>query len=115
MEIVRSTGLDAVKRIGGLTMKSQLQQILAHLKSGKTNTQGEAIDLCKCYRLATVIYRLRHAGYDIERTQPEHSHITLHIESLLKLFDGIKGEYEPQPQREIFKLLAIAKEQGIKP
>lgn len=82
MEIVRSTGLDAVKRIGGLTMKSQLQQILAHLKSGKTNTQGEAIDLCKCYRLATVIYRLRHAGYDIERTTNQTMTVTAYMHGM---------------------------------
>lgn len=29
---------------------------------------------------------------DIERTKPEHKHITLHAESILKLCKGIQGE-----------------------
>ena len=85
MEIIGSTGLDAVKRIGGLTMKSQQLKILAHLKSGKTITQGEAIDLCKCYRLATVIYRLRHAGHDIvTHDEPNHDGNGIHARYELK-------------------------------
>ena len=31
-------------------------------------------------------------GIDIERTKPNHRHITLHAESILKLCKGIKGE-----------------------
>lgn len=31
-------------------------------------------------------------GMDIERTNPQHKHITLHAESILKLVKGIKGE-----------------------
>ena len=40
-------------------------QVLAHLKSGKTFSQAEAIDLFNCYRLSAIIQRLRNAGYDI--------------------------------------------------
>ena len=31
-------------------------------------------------------------GIDIERTKPNHRHITLHAESILKLCKGIQGE-----------------------
>ncbi|MFA3051025.1 hypothetical protein KWE42_17250 [Acinetobacter pittii] len=31
-------------------------------------------------------------GIDIERTRPEHKHITLHAESILKLCKGIQGK-----------------------
>ncbi|SSQ87737.1 hypothetical protein [Acinetobacter baumannii] len=31
-------------------------------------------------------------GIDIERTRPEHKHITLHAESIMKLCKGIQGE-----------------------
>ena len=31
-------------------------------------------------------------GIDIERTRPEHKHITLHAESILKLCKSIQGE-----------------------
>ena len=31
-------------------------------------------------------------GIDIERTKPDHRHITLHAESILKLVKGIQGE-----------------------
>ena len=31
-------------------------------------------------------------GIDIERTRPNHRHITLHAESILKLCQGIQGE-----------------------
>ena len=44
---------------------TQLKQVLAHLKQGKTISQAEAIDLFGCYRLSAVILKLRDAGYDI--------------------------------------------------
>lgn len=53
-----------------------------------------------------------YTAIDIERTKPEHSHITLHHESIHKLLGGILGGCEPQPQREIFKLLALQKNRG---
>lgn len=40
-------------------------QVLAHLKTGKTLSQAEAISLFNCYRLSAVIKRLRNAGYEI--------------------------------------------------
>ena len=40
-------------------------QVLAHLKSGRTLSQAEAINHFECYRLSAVIKRLRNAGYDI--------------------------------------------------
>ena len=53
-----------------------------------------------------------YTAIDIERTEPTHKHITLHLESLMKLIHGIHGEYEPQPKREVFKLLEQAKDKG---
>ncbi|RZG46973.1 helix-turn-helix domain-containing protein [Acinetobacter wuhouensis] len=40
-------------------------QVLAHLKTGNTITQAEAINLFNCYRLSAVINRLRNSGYEI--------------------------------------------------
>lgn len=64
-----------------------------------------------CKDMQTAMY----TAIDIERTEPNHKHITLHHESLMKLIHGIHGEYEPQPQCEVFKLLEQAKAQGLKP
>lgn len=41
------------------------QKVLSHLKSGKTITSMQAIDLFRCTRLAAVIYSLKEEGYDI--------------------------------------------------
>ena len=41
------------------------QKILSHLKSGRTITSMEAIDLYRCTRLAAVIHSLKEEGYDI--------------------------------------------------
>ena len=40
------------------------QKILSHLKSGRTITSMEAIDLYRCTRLAAVIHSLKEEGYD---------------------------------------------------
>ena len=45
---------------------SHNEQILAHLKSGKTITQEEAIDNFRCFRLSGRIYDLRERGHDIQ-------------------------------------------------
>ncbi|MEF9993657.1 MAG: hypothetical protein RR771_04530 [Acinetobacter sp.] len=55
----------------------------------------------------------QYTAIDIERTQPTHTHLTMHHESLQKLLAGIHGEYEPMPQREVFKLLEAAKQKGV--
>ena len=44
---------------------TQLKQVLAHLKQGKTLSHAEAIYHFDCYRLSAIIQRLRNAGYDI--------------------------------------------------
>lgn len=52
--------------IGGLSMKTSHQtQVLAHLKTGKTLSQAEAIHHFDCCRLSAVIQRLRIAGHNI--------------------------------------------------
>jgi len=40
-------------------------QILCHLKQGNTISQAEAINQFSCYRLSSVIQRLRNSGYEI--------------------------------------------------
>ncbi|MEG2269083.1 MAG: helix-turn-helix domain-containing protein [Acinetobacter sp.] len=44
---------------------TQLKQVLAYLKQGKTISQAEAIDLFNCYRLSAIIQRLRNMGYPV--------------------------------------------------
>lgn len=45
---------------------SQRTQILQYMKTHKSITPIEALNLCGCFRLAAVIWRLREDGYDIE-------------------------------------------------
>lgn len=55
--------------------KSQKQQVLEHLQSGKTITQAEAIKLCNSYRLGAIIYDLRCEGHLIEtHDEPNNGH-----------------------------------------
>lgn len=44
---------------------TQLKKVLAYLKQDKTISQAEAIQYFDCYRLSSVIQRLRNQGYDI--------------------------------------------------
>ena len=45
-------------------MKNHQESVLKHLKSA-TITPLQALDLYGCYRLSSVIHRLRRAGYTI--------------------------------------------------
>ena len=45
---------------------SQNQQILKHLKTGKTLTAIQALKMFDCFRLAARIENLRKMGHDIE-------------------------------------------------
>lgn len=51
---------------------TQSEQILNHLKQGKTITPLEALELYGCFRLSAVILRLRKLGYEI-LTHLEHN------------------------------------------
>lgn len=44
---------------------SKEQQILNHLKQGKTISPIEALEQYGCFRLSAAIYRLKTKGYDI--------------------------------------------------
>ena len=44
---------------------TQLEQILEHLKQGKSITPIEALEQYGCFRLSAVILKLRKQGYDI--------------------------------------------------
>jgi len=48
-------------------MKSQNDQILAYLKSGKSITPIDALNEFGCFRLAARIYELRASGHRIEK------------------------------------------------
>lgn len=64
---------------------TQLKQVLAYLKQGKTISQAEAIELCDCYRLSAVIDRLRKQGYDIvTHHEPNLNHRGTHARYELK-------------------------------
>jgi hypothetical protein len=45
---------------------SQKQQVLRHLKEGKSISQAQAADWYNCWRLADVIFTLRGEGHSIE-------------------------------------------------
>lgn len=65
--------MDASARTGGLNMNhTQVNQVLDHLKQGRTLTQADAIELFQCYRLSSVIHILRNQGFDIV-TYNEHN------------------------------------------
>ena len=51
---------------------TQTDQILAHLKSGKSITPLEALDLYGCFRLGARVFGLKKLGYDI-RTETVES------------------------------------------
>ena len=44
---------------------TQLNQVLSHLKQGRSITQIDAIRLFNCYRLSAIIEKLRRQGCDI--------------------------------------------------
>jgi hypothetical protein len=48
---------------------TQCEQILAHLKQGKTLTPIDALNQYGCFRLAARIKDLRDAGHDIASVQ----------------------------------------------
>jgi|TARA_R100001086_G_scaffold249572_1_gene189782 hypothetical protein len=50
---------------GKLTMKSQLNRILGHLKKGKSITPIDALQQFGCFRLGGRIFDLRSKGHDI--------------------------------------------------
>uniref|UniRef100_A0A6M3LS25 Putative DNA binding, helix-turn-helix domain containing protein n=1 Tax=viral metagenome TaxID=1070528 RepID=A0A6M3LS25_9ZZZZ len=52
---------------------SQRDDILTHLRSGRSLTQLEALDLYGCLRLGARIYDLKREGYDIEAENIEVS------------------------------------------
>lgn len=47
---------------------TKTKQILDHLKSGKSITSLQAIDLYGATRLSAIIFKLRDRGYDIKTT-----------------------------------------------
>ena len=68
-------------------MKSQQLKILAHLKSGKTITQGEAIDLCKCYQLDAIRDLVLNL-YDKVIHGCERTTIVYDLVEMLEVLDG---------------------------
>lgn len=57
-----------------MNIYSQDKQVLIHLQHGNTISQEEAINLFNCYRLSSVIHRLRNAGHKIiTLTEPNKS------------------------------------------
>lgn len=48
-----------------MNTKSQNEEILAHLKTGKSISPMEALGRFGCFRLGGRIYELKHQGYNI--------------------------------------------------
>ena len=44
---------------------TQINQVLDHLKQGRTLTKADAIERFNCYRLSSIIHILRNQGFDI--------------------------------------------------
>lgn len=51
-----------------MSNRTQTEAILAHLKSGRTITPMDALNLYGCMRLGARIFDIRHMGYDISMT-----------------------------------------------
>ena len=60
-----STPRETLKRLIMANTESQRLRILAHLRSGKSITPLEALNLYGCFRLGARIWDLRNEGYDI--------------------------------------------------
>jgi hypothetical protein len=64
---------------------TQTQQILTHLKDGKTITPLEALQLYGCLRLGARIFNIRELGYDVNtkiKAVGQHKHVaeySLHV------------------------------------
>lgn len=50
-----------------MSVDSQTAMILGHLRSGKSITPLDALDLFGCFRLGARIYDLRQSGHKIEK------------------------------------------------
>jgi hypothetical protein len=51
---------------------NQMVLVRNHLNSGRTITGIQALDLFGCYRLSSIINRLRKQGMEIETTYPDN-------------------------------------------
>ena len=51
---------------------SQKQRILRALQAGRRLTAEDAQDLCRCFRLAAVVFDLRDEGYDVHKRMIPH-------------------------------------------
>ena len=67
-----------------MTSNTQLEQILDHLKPGKSITPIKVLELYGCFRFSAVILKLRKSGYEIvthhERNKSDigrHAHYEL--------------------------------------
>ena len=56
--------------------KSQREQIFDHLAKGHSLTPQQALRKFGCFRLASVIYRLRVKGYEISNMASDGRHAT---------------------------------------
>lgn len=60
---------DCAMSVQGPQMKSQANQILAHLQSGNSITPIDALNLFDSFRLSARIKDLRRLGHDIKTTR----------------------------------------------
>lgn len=61
-------------------MKSQIEVIRKHLEDGNSITGIEALNQYQCYRLSSVIQRLRNAGLKITTMMVDQKYARYHLE-----------------------------------
>lgn len=74
--------MHAQMRKGQIMKKSKMDHLKAHLSSGKSITQLEALGLYGLFRLAARIKELRNSGWDIStemRKDPNGSQVAVYV------------------------------------
>lgn len=80
---------------------TQEAAILAHLKTGASISSLEALNQYGCFRLASVIFNLRKAGYAIKSTQGRHAEkrfAVYRLEEPVIPVEAVNPPIAPQPE-----------------
>lgn len=72
---------------------SQRQRVLGHLLSGRSLTPIESLQNFGCYRLSSVIHKLRNNGYNIKTTMVDGKYAKYKINDLGDIKYDIEDEY----------------------
>ena len=101
MAFIGRTGMDAVKRTGGMTMNyddNEYAYVIAECRPTNDDDQYASILINGDGYIFTHVQPVKdmQAAYsvmtDIDRNRPDNTFIVLHHQSLAQLFDGITGK-----------------------